>query len=522
MEFNCNNKHRGCCSSNKYVSISKIKPKDWEKTDVVLGMGRCGQVFPVKKPKQEMTSDDREKLNRITVKGNGEQALFDDGIYRRVYTQAQTDRKVNDTVETLSQQWDKETGKVVFYEVNDTVNLRSHLVLNNGDQLAGMSTSGGRHTLMEVTRDNIVATGDRFLNYQVRSLTRPVAETFDGTSWIVNGIAYKEEVDAVKNEFRDLSEGLSDVIVRMEDVECSQEVIRASVSDVRDTMQAGFAAVCSSLAEADGRISDTMAHFGKDLATLTGRVRKNKRDIATLESRFTNNDHFRGYFLTTVEITLTEATHADFAWNAETGTVWIYDGTVPSWTDSLVPIPETFVLASDALPLVDGEASAGEVSQYSRGDHRHPSDPAKADIWDIPVNVSELNNDAGYVTAGEVPDTSGFVINGRNDRINLGAEEGIRIHSVEDMDLSTEGKLNYNGAEVATKDDLTGMGGGADPIVRYLGINSSSHIVGPGGVFEFDFGTFDIFGTRSFNFSVGILPGMDATEEPVSKIHLLL
>lgn len=39
--------------------------------------------------------------------------------------------------------------------------------------------------------------------------------------------------------------------------------------------------------------------------------------------------------------------------------------------------------ASDAAPLMDGEASAGESDSYSRADHVHPSDEAKVDVSDF-------------------------------------------------------------------------------------------------------------------------------------------
>ncbi len=68
----------------------------------------------------------------------------------------------------------------------------------------------------------------------------------------------------------------------------------------------------------------------------------------------------------------------------ETGTIWIYNGT--TWTDSLEPIPDGAIQASDATPLVDsGSGSAGTSNLYARGDHRHPEDTNKA-------NVSDLDN----------------------------------------------------------------------------------------------------------------------------------
>ncbi|KAA6313845.1 MAG: hypothetical protein EZS28_055686, partial [Streblomastix strix] len=59
----------------------------------------------------------------------------------------------------------------------------------------------------------------------------------------------------------------------------------------------------------------------------------------------------------------------DFAFSAESGTVWMYES---SWYDSGNIVPDQVTPASDELPLVDGTASAGISTSYSRGDHVHP------------------------------------------------------------------------------------------------------------------------------------------------------
>lgn len=45
------------------------------------------------------------------------------------------------------------------------------------------------------------------------------------------------------------------------------------------------------------------------------------------------------------------------------------------------------VLPSDELPLMDGEASAGESTRFSRGDHRHPHDTTKQDFMTAITNL---------------------------------------------------------------------------------------------------------------------------------------
>ncbi|KAA6392697.1 MAG: hypothetical protein EZS28_011775 [Streblomastix strix] len=63
------------------------------------------------------------------------------------------------------------------------------------------------------------------------------------------------------------------------------------------------------------------------------------------------------------------ALKSDFAFSAESGTVWMYES---SWYDSGQLVPDQVTPASDELPIVNGTASAGISTSYSRGDHVHP------------------------------------------------------------------------------------------------------------------------------------------------------
>ncbi|KAA6394096.1 MAG: hypothetical protein EZS28_010378 [Streblomastix strix] len=80
--------------------------------------------------------------------------------------------------------------------------------------------------------------------------------------------------------------------------------------------------------------------------------------------------HFRGYYLLNADIiNLSSSATGDFAFSAESGTVWMYES---AWYDSGQLVPDQVTPASDELPLVDGIASAGISTSYSRGDHIHP------------------------------------------------------------------------------------------------------------------------------------------------------
>ena len=131
-----------------------------------------------------------------------------------------------------------------------------------------------------------------------------------------------------------------------------------------------------------------------------------KSDVEGLQKQINEEAHFRGYLSTNAEIQELKATPNDFVYSAESGTVWVYD-TVNGWHDTGVLVPDQLTPASDTKPLINGEASAGTENAYARGDHRHPTDTtrasvaalnAKADKSEIPTQVSQLNNDAKYLS----------------------------------------------------------------------------------------------------------------------------
>ncbi|KAA6391226.1 MAG: hypothetical protein EZS28_013250 [Streblomastix strix] len=78
----------------------------------------------------------------------------------------------------------------------------------------------------------------------------------------------------------------------------------------------------------------------------------------------------RGYYLLNTDIQqLENSANGDFAFSAESGTVWMYDA---AWYNSGDIVPDQVTPASDATPLVDsGTGVAGTSTEYSRGDHKH-------------------------------------------------------------------------------------------------------------------------------------------------------
>ncbi|KAA6382372.1 MAG: hypothetical protein EZS28_022102 [Streblomastix strix] len=95
-----------------------------------------------------------------------------------------------------------------------------------------------------------------------------------------------------------------------------------------------------------------------------------KNDIITIQQELARQQHFRGYYLLNTDIqNLSNSADGDFAFSAESGTVWMYDA---AWYNSGQVVPDQITPASDAAPLADsGAGVAGISTEYTRRDHQH-------------------------------------------------------------------------------------------------------------------------------------------------------
>ncbi|KAA6359344.1 MAG: hypothetical protein EZS28_045129, partial [Streblomastix strix] len=128
----------------------------------------------------------------------------------------------------------------------------------------------------------------------------------------------------------------------------------------------------------DGQASDFALKIAADVNQLQSTVGSIdadivgvKNDIITIQQELARQQHFRGYYLLNSDITsLPDSADGDFAFSAESGTVWMYSDV---WYNSGDIVPDQVSPASDAVPLVDsGAGVAGISTEYSRGDHQHP------------------------------------------------------------------------------------------------------------------------------------------------------
>lgn len=137
--------------------------------------------------------------------------------------------------------------------------------------------------------------------------------------------------------------------------------------------------------------TDTVDLKLKDVLTAnSAMIAQNASDIQGLRNDFKNEEHFRGWVTKDSEFETLKGDANDFAYSAESGTVWIYNNDAWQNSGEKVPGDGGSGVASDETPLMDGTASAGASNAYARGDHRHPSD------------VNKLDKQAGLTTYPQV------------------------------------------------------------------------------------------------------------------------
>jgi hypothetical protein len=123
-----------------------------------------------------------------------------------------------------------------------------------------------------------------------------------------------------------------------------------------------------------------------------------KKDVDGLQQQLNEEAHFRGYLSTNAKIQALDATPNDFAYSAESGTKWVYDAE-NGWQDTGTPVPDQLTPASNATPLVNGEATAGQANEYARGDHRHPTDTTRVSVEEFNLLKQDIENGLDNIIA---------------------------------------------------------------------------------------------------------------------------
>ena len=132
-------------------------------------------------------------------------------------------------------------------------------------------------------------------------------------------------------------------------------------------------------------VTEAIEGIQGSIDVIEGTVAGMESDVGGLYDTINQHAHFKGYFATNAKLQSTEATPNDFAYSAESGTKWVYEGEdgEGGWVDTETPVPDQMTPASDTTPLVNGTASVGKENAYARGDHRHPTDTTRASVAEL-------------------------------------------------------------------------------------------------------------------------------------------
>lgn len=213
--------------------------------------------------------------------------------------------------------------------------------------------------------------------------------------------------------------------------ESAQNSAETTLSVARDALRATEILKTSKQDVTDNNLTTTSK-------TVVGAINENVTAIEGLREDFINEAHFKGYFSTDAEVEAAPANLNDFAYSAESGTVWIYGA--DGWADSGKPVPDQTTPLADTVPLMDGTGAAGTATSASRADHVHPTDTSRASQSDLQAEIDnrsaadsvlQENIDAKYTKP-----TSGIPEN--------------------DLSLDVQQKLNSGG------------GGGGDASIEWL------------------------------------------------------
>lgn len=482
-----------CCNNKKYVDTSCVKSKEWDDVNDLLGVTDCGSVVKVKKPLYELDEQDRDKLDTLTTSGQGNKVLADNGKYKTVeelgavvngnnsgdvaintpsgnislngregvVISAGNGQNVDITGNDLtfngeSVLIDSDISDVVTYDTGNNINPRNNIVLKNGASLSGKTTDGNTFKIASITSGDGVELGSDNIGTTIKSSVRPYVQTRDGNS---ERVAYLSEVEAATGDLSDLSGRVDNLETDLTDFKADTAENFSQTNENLQTVTNNLSSLQTATDNAFNAVNETLTDLRTDVDTNTENIAVNTQEIESLRNDFNNEDHFKGYFETSAEIQQIPGSTGAYAWSAESGTVWIYDGN--SWVDSGTPIPDQSVDASDDVPRMDGEATPGTSNRYSRGDHRHPTDITRA-------AASDLDNYLPLAGNNQTTRMTGDLWMGSENKIRLSDSGNTYIEQVTEQQqtqvvstgvggidlISSNGTNKSNGKEIAVKEDV--------------------------------------------------------------------
>ncbi len=206
-------------------------------------------------------------------------------------------------------------------------------------------------------------------------------------------------------------------IARTSDIESLEQKISTNEQQISQNTSA-INANTQSIANINQNIDDISVELGE----VKSQAAVNASDIEGIQQSLAEKEHFRGYYATTSDIqAIAKPNQGDFAYNAQTGTKWAYNGT--TWHNTGAAVPDQTVPKATNLPLMDGAAAIGTEEAYAAGDHRHPTDTtraAQADMTNAQAAIATLQT-----TVNNIPNT---YLPKQNPTLVEGTVEGLPFH----------------------------------------------------------------------------------------------
>lgn len=485
-KHNCGCGGGGCNCVPNIVDINCVKEVPWESVDTLLGIDSCQRTVGVEKPLYELSALDRDKLDALKLDGDGTYFLADDGTYKPI--SFETDTIVLDYYESAANFVinNQEKLSLIWDKVQDDKEAFIHLFVDPYT-LPINYAYGTRTLILEYDRPIITVTGDdieltrlkisiamftdvypfNVVYYEVRTYVDAdgiVVTNGDGNSALFNDGQYKPvytkaQVDALVAALNERIDNADGDISSLEGRVTVVENGLISANERIDQNAQSITDLANSTTEAFNTVNSQLDALDERVTVNEGNIEINRIEIENLRDDFTNLDHFRGYFETTDQITaISNPTNGDYAWNAETGTVWTYNGT--TWANSGVPIPDQTVLASESIPQVpEGNGDVGVSLRYMRADAVIPSDPTKVNIEDLDAYLPLAGNTQATRMTGDIWMSNGnqlILTNSGNSYLRQNSTDNVTElngNGVGGINLiAGNGTVKANGEEIVTYD----------------------------------------------------------------------
>lgn len=179
-----------------------------------------------------LSNEDKTKLNKIMLTGTGSKVLTDKGTYEDNYNILKVNGVVpNSDKEIIINTQDIKYGAGTLKdELEDSVKYKSHedktIVMSNNKAIVGLDNKGTEANLVKIDDKNVIQYGDITRDVNINSDKRPTINSYEG-------MAYLSDIDSeikLHNESKTAHKDLRDNITLIE----SREILQLTNTEMRN------------------------------------------------------------------------------------------------------------------------------------------------------------------------------------------------------------------------------------------------------------------------------------------------